>query len=383
MAHSKTNNISVDSAAQHLRKAVAAKKCWKCGCLHGAIKAIEKALPEKDWSGDLSNVLAEARSRLQETEYDCLGCKICYPSDALNVIEEATGTPVGISAACPAENVKEREGWPPLPGSYTVLMYNAPVAICTLTDSTVAERIASQSKSAISIIGSLQTENLGIERLILNILANPNIRFLIVCGEDSRQKIGHLPGQSLIALSRNGVNERRRIEGAQGKRPVMRNVSDAAIEHFRQNVEVIDLIGEDSIDEILKRSTDCVGRNPGSAKAFESERSIPIFQGYIPERMISDPAGYFVVYVDRKNNRLALEHYSNAGVLDNIIEGKSAIELYIPAVENGLLSRLDHAAYLGRELARAEDALLTGKSYVQDAAPEKDCQSTKAGCKCG
>jgi dihydropteroate synthase len=32
----------------------------------------------------------------------------------------------------------------------------------------------------------------------------------------------------------------------------------------------------------------------------------------------------------------------------------------------GLVSRLDHAAYLGSELAKAEIALKTGKEYIQD-----------------
>ena len=34
----------------------------------------------------------------------------------------------------------------------------------------------------------------------------------------------------------------------------------------------------------------------------------------------------------------------------------------------GLVSRLDHAAYLGGELAKAEVALRVGRDYVQDAA---------------
>ena len=36
-----------------------------------------------------------------------------------------------------------------------------------------------------------------------------------------------------------------------------------------------------------------------------------------------------------------------------------------------LVSRLDRAAYLGRELARAEHAMLTGGPYRQDAAPAR------------
>ncbi len=64
-----------------------------------------------------------------------------------------------------------------------------------------------------------------------------------------------------------------------------------------------------------------------------------------------------------------------------MIEGHSAAELYTPAIAQGLLSRLDHAAYLGRELARAEVALLTGARYVQDAAAETGSPPTaEPGC---
>jgi tetrahydromethanopterin S-methyltransferase subunit A len=45
------------------------------------------------------------------------------------------------------------------------------------------------------------------------------------------------------------------------------------------------------------------------------------------------------------------------------------------------LSRLDHAAYLGRELARAEHSLSTGEPYVQDrAAGEVEAATASCGC---
>jgi tetrahydromethanopterin S-methyltransferase subunit A len=34
----------------------------------------------------------------------------------------------------------------------------------------------------VALVGTLQTENLGIERVIGNVLANPHIRLLLVCG---------------------------------------------------------------------------------------------------------------------------------------------------------------------------------------------------------
>ena len=161
-----------------------------------------------------------------------------------------------------------------------------------------------------------------------------------------------------------------RIIGAQGKRPILRNVSCDAVEHFRSTVEIVDLIGETSVPKILDATKNCASRNPGPVEPFAGTRSVATIAGYVPQRMISDPAGYFVVFPDRGRRLLTLEHYRNNGVLDIVFEGHTPAELYIPAIERNLISRLDHAAYLGKELARAEQAMLNGGSYIQDAAPE-------------
>jgi tetrahydromethanopterin S-methyltransferase subunit A len=80
---------------------------------------------------------------------------------------------------------------------------------------------------------------------------------------------------------------------------------------------------------------------------------------------------------------LSLEHYTNDGWLGALVEGHTAAELYTPAVERGLVSRLDHAAYLGRELARAEHALAAGTRYVQDGAPERAADTRGHPPSCG
>jgi tetrahydromethanopterin S-methyltransferase subunit A len=101
--------------------------------------------------------------------------------------------------------------------------------------------------------------------------------------------------------------------------------------------------------------------------------------GSVPAQMVSDPAGYFVIFPDRARRLMSLEHYSNNGVLTTVIEGRTAAELYMTAIDRGLTSRLDHAAYLGRELARAEQALASGQPYMQDAAPERE-HTAHCGC---
>ncbi len=64
-----------------------------------------------------------------------------------------------------------------------------------------------------------------------------------------------------------------------------------------------------------------------------------------------------------------IEHYRNDGLLTAVIEAGSATDGYTSVLAAGLVGRLDHAAYLGRELARAEHALRSGTRYQQDAAP--------------
>lgn len=358
----------VAEAVSQLGEATAAKKCWRCGCLHNSLRSLEDAIPAVERPAALDAAIRAAREKLVPVQYECLGCEVCYPPLAMNAL--------GVGAeACPGEEARPREGWPPLPGSYTVLRFRAPVAIATLTDEALAETLAKRAGPEVSIVGSVFTENLGIERIIRNIAGNPNIRFLILCGADSRQTIGHLPGQSLLALATGGVDARGRIVGAEGKRPLLRNVTRDAVEHFRRSVEVVDLVGVTGPDAILSKARECADRDPGPAEPFEGASQLTPLRGYVPERMVSDPAGYFVVYPDRVRGVLQLEHYANTGVLDTVIEAASAAEAYVPAVERGLVSRLDHAAYLGRELARAERSLITGEPFIQDAAPERTLPS--------
>ncbi|MBI5723909.1 MAG: DUF4346 domain-containing protein [Planctomycetes bacterium] len=362
----------VEEAVRQLRHAASSAKCWACGCLHGTLKAIERAIPAGRQPGKLAEAIGAAKAKLVEARYDCLGCQECHPAAAMNALNIE-------GEACPAGPVELRAGWPPLAGDYAALRYQAPVAVCTLTDSGLSVAIAKAASPEIAIVGMMQTENLGIERVIHNVLANPNIRFLIVCGEDSRQAVGHLPGQSLLALAQSGVDAEGRIVAAKGRRPFLRNISSSAVEHFRQTVEVIDMIGENGTAAILAAARKIAVRNPGPAEPYSDARIVPTVRGSIPAKMTPDPAGYFVIYADRQKRRLNMEHYANEGVLDTVIEGRSAAEVYLPAIDKGLVSRLDHAAYLGRELARAERSLASGEPYVQDAAPER---GTSEACSC-
>jgi dihydropteroate synthase-like protein len=92
---------------------------------------------------------------------------------------------------------------------------------------------------------------------------------------------------------------------------------------------------------------------------------------HVPNRLestILDSAGMFKIYVDRNENLLIAIHYVSPDmtVSNRIFKGKTAESIYAKIAQMGLVSTLDHAAYLGSELAKAEIALRTGKGYVQD-----------------
>lgn len=364
---------------EQITQAIHAPKCHRCGCLH---KTVEALASTQSGSGELSPILNEAKSVFVPKEYDCLGCPVCYPAIAANAFSEMYPDSAGGLDLCPTDAPDERVGWPPLPGDYHVLRYQAPVAVCTLNSSNLVAELREHSPKGLSIVGILHTENLGIERLIRNVNANPNIRFLILCGQDTQHRIGHLPGQSMASLFASGLDERSRIIGAKGKRPLLKNVTREEVSAFRHNVELVDTTSEERTDQIIDQVNRCAERSPGIAPRIT--RQLPIAPVLVdePKPLVLDPAGYFVVYPESRRRTLVLEHYTNNGVLDSVLEGHSAGSLYQAAVAQHLVSRLDHAAYLGRELARAEQSLKDGSPYVQDGAPEPKQLAPTVSCGC-
>lgn len=364
------NEVATASSAltvlQHeLGTAMAASKCHRCGCFQEAVGVFRRSAT---LTSALPGLIEEAAKLFEPVRYECLGCDVCWPALASNAAAEIDP---GVAAAshCATAEPALREGWPPLPGDYKVLRFQAPVAVCTLNSDDLVARLTSTRPPGVAMVGALHTENLGIEHVIRNVLPNPNIRFLIVCGDDTRKAIGHLPGQSLVSLMRDGLDEHGRILGAAGKRPVIKNIGTDLVEAFRRRIEVIDLIGETGVELISERIAEAAVRDPGpDTSPSTNDGQMTIDEAVEAKRLISDPAGYVVIYPDRRRRKLVLEHYENSGALTRVLQGNTPAALYGSVIEAGLISRLDHAAYLGRELARAEAALRDGGDYVQDKA---------------
>lgn len=97
------------------------------------------------------------------------------------------------------------------------------------------------------IKGILKTENIGLEKVIVNIVSNPVIRVLVLCG---KEEYGHFPGAAIHALMDNGVDEHRRIIGTRSAIPFLCDLPLEAIERFREQVEIVDIMDDSPAQEL-------------------------------------------------------------------------------------------------------------------------------------
>jgi len=164
-----------------------------------------------------------------------------------------------------AEKKSPAEGWPVINGDYVVGDPESPVAAATLASH--IEQIPVDAGAAIA--GPCKTENLGIEKMMANLISNPNIRFLVLCGSEVQ---GHITGQSIEALHANGVDpEKRKIVDATGAIPFIENIPDEGIERFQQQLEIVSIIDTEDAAAIQSKIKECIEKDPG---AFEEEAMV-------------------------------------------------------------------------------------------------------------
>jgi tetrahydromethanopterin S-methyltransferase subunit A len=106
-----------------------------------------------------------------------------------------------------------------------------------------------------------------LEKVIANVISNPNIRFVITCGTEVK---GHLSGQSLIALHQNGVDGGK-IVGSKGAIPFIENLSAEHIKRFQEQVEFVDIMEAEDLGVISAKIKELIARDPG---AFDADAMV-------------------------------------------------------------------------------------------------------------
>jgi len=159
-----------------------------------------------------------------------------------------------------ADKKSPASGWPLVKGDFHSGDANSPVAVVTMGSHLDEQGICD---AGAALCGSCKTENLGLEKVIANVIANPNIRFILLVGTEVK---GHLSGQTLVALHKGGIKEGR-VVGAEGAIPFIENLNDAAIKRFQEQVEIVNIMESEDINAIKAKINELKARDPGAFAA--------------------------------------------------------------------------------------------------------------------
>jgi len=259
-----------------------------------------------------------------------------------------------------SEDLKE---WPPIEGRYNIGNKKSPVAVCT--NASIEEIKINPQK--VAIWGKTVTENIGIEKIIQNIVSNPNIRYLVLCGRVSK---GHFVSQTIESLIKNGVDENKRIIDSKGNMPYLKNLDMSVIERFRKQVTPVNIEGETDSEKIEKIIDKLLKKKEGefSGKSIDIKK-IKEIKSY-PAQWMADPNGYFLISVNPERKKIIAEHHYLQGKVNLRIIGDNAKEISDTIARQKLVGQfpqqIEHSMYLARELQKAEIALKNHLDYEQD-----------------
>lgn len=237
------------------------------------------------------------------------------------------------------------------------------VAICTLAERGLAARLARAAPPAVALAGPLLTVSRGLERLVANLAARPGVRALLLCGREPRG----VPARNAIRrLWEGGLTRGGRIRGLAGL-PPLRNLDSRSLSLVRRRVRLTDLGPTRRVQQILG----AVGALPRGRHATggggRQSRGVTVEAPRASSRDHGlDPTGYFVILAPTPAGRISCEHYRRDGTLTRRFLGRDAAGLCRAILRWRLPGTAEHAAYLGRELQKAEIAVRAGVAYSQD-----------------
>jgi tetrahydromethanopterin S-methyltransferase subunit A len=279
----------------------------------------------------------------------------------------------------------------------------SPVGLCTLW--TRQERILrGVPRDLYAVCGNLYSL-WGISLLVRGVLARPALRYLVLCGVDYADT-----GRALVALVAHGLAADGTLPGTEAR--LADDLDAAALHRFRQQVSVVDLRGcTDAVrvaaairalpppppgaapEPILvpagwtppeapppppsslrpRETAPPSPPNPGGERVAPAGLPPGLGGGGRPSSphlagrggFQPDPLGNFLIAVGG-GQIVAAHATTTGGPTGRRFVGRTAAEVSGAILAAGLVSQLDHAAYLGAELARAELALRLGVPYRQD-----------------
>ena len=142
---------------------------------------------------------------------------------------------------------------------------------------------------------------------------------------------------------------------------------------FRRQVDLVDMAGCTDIDEIVRKIRESGSVQKPSCSCSECSEPAP-FSVKSPQVIVAehkgtiklDKGGYFVINPDPEKAEILVEHYDYENRILRIIKGRDSKGIYQTIIKHGWITELSHAAYMGRELTKAELSIKMGFRYIQD-----------------
>ena len=213
---------------------------------------------------------------------------------------------------------KPSEPWPVITGEYEAGNPENPVAVCSCGSHLKASELLAVGAS---LVGPCKTENIGIEKMVANMVSNPNIRYLIVTGMEVK---GHITGQAVESFLTGGVDKEGRIVGAKGAIPFIQNLTEESIERVKQQVQPVMMIDTEDMGAIKAKIAELVSKDPG---ALDVE----------PMR------------IEIKEGGAEEEEHGPRSLAAEVVEIRDRMRLMDSAVTlNGLLNKFQAGAYAGK-----------------------------------
>jgi len=137
----------------------------------------------------------------------------------------------------------------PIPEEVYFGNQNSTIVVCTLSSIDLLRKLSNSALlQSVAVVGRLLSENKGIESLVRYVISHPNIKTIVLCGNEVW---GHKAGHSLLALHKNGINNSGIIINSSSPDPIL-TLTEFEVKKFQTQVRMIDIIDETNQEKIIQ-----------------------------------------------------------------------------------------------------------------------------------
>ncbi len=140
-------------------------------------------------------------------------------------------------------------------------------------------------------------------------------------------------------------------------------IEDKDLEQFLESAQVCPVLVIDIVDLATQKS---LVLPSGTGEVQKESAPVIKAKANLEDSAATDPKGYFTIRVQADIKTIKAHYYGAKHQLLFIIEGSSAKEIMATILRENFVTTLGHAAYLGQELQKAETALKSNLTYVQE-----------------